>query len=245
MLGFTRLTGTLKKYWTLAVGGQSMKIALILVIAAMVGATGAYATTIDLGLFSVSPQGNFLYNSANDNCGASYAVAGCSMNPTFINLSAYMGDTITVTDVGGLCVYSGTNCTVYPASSSYLGAVWDTNNTLLMPADTYPFNTTTGRLPGAIPSGLPNINTSSLNAVDGRSTTIADDFFLPQANLVVIAPYLVVGTLDSAFADNSLGASPNFGVDITVNTPEPGSATLLLTGVAGLLALRRKFAKRA
>jgi hypothetical protein len=216
-----------------------MKKTLMLVIAAFVGAAGAHATTIDLGLFSVSPQGNFLYNSAGDNCSASYAVAGCNMNPTFINLSAYMGDTITITDVGGLCVYTGPNCTVYPASSSYLGAVWDNNNTLL---DASNIN----RLPGAIASGLPNINTPNLNSLgDGTNTTIANDFFVPQTNLVVIAPYLVVGTLDSAFADNSLGTSPNFGVDITVNTPEPGSAALLLTGVAGLFAFRRKFAKRA
>ena len=54
-----------------------MKTTLLFVIAALAGATGAHATVIDLGTFLVSPQGNFLYNSPNDNCSASWAVSGC------------------------------------------------------------------------------------------------------------------------------------------------------------------------
>jgi hypothetical protein len=117
-----------------------------------VGASGANATTIDLGFFAVSPQGTFLYQSASDSCGA-YAgvVAGCSNSPTFINLSQYVGDTITVTDVGGLCVFSGTSCQVYPASSSYLAGVFSNSNTLLAVNNVI-------RLPGEVSSGLPNIN---------------------------------------------------------------------------------------
>ena len=97
-----------------------------------------------------------------------------------------------------------------------------------------------------------NINNNpNLAADDGTNTTIPDDFYLPVTKLVVPAPYLVVGTLDSFYSDNSLGtpSSPNyqgfFGVDIQVTTPEPGTATLLLTGAACLLAFRRKFATRA
>src|SRR5580658_6398332 len=105
--------------------------AVILVTAALLGVTGAYATTIDLGFFAVSPQGNFLYNDPNDNCSASYAVGNCDMNPTFIDLGAYLGDTITITDVGSLCLYTASEenkstCTLYPASASYLGGVFDT-----------------------------------------------------------------------------------------------------------------------
>jgi hypothetical protein len=228
-----------------------MKIALILVIATLVGATGAYASTIDLGFFAVSPQGSFLYNSPTDNC-ASYAqaVAGCNNSPTFINLSAYVGDTITVTDVGGLCVYSGANCTVYPASASYLGGVFSTQGVSSLSG---PSNII--RLPDEVSSGLPNINNNpNLNSlIGGVNTTIPDDFYLPVTNLVVAADWLVVGTLDSFFSDNSLGTcNPNttecFGVDITVNvssTPEPGSAALLVTGIAGLWFFRRKFATKA
>jgi hypothetical protein len=226
--------------------------ALILVSAALLGATGAYATTIDLGFFAVSPQGNFLYNSPNDNCSASNAVAGCNMNPTFIDLGAYIGDTITITDVGSLCLYTASeedqpNCTLYPASASYLGGVFDTNTTLLAASNL-------NRLSGAVPSGLPNINNNpELNSFVGNvNTTIPFDFYLP-AVVVVAAQYLVVGTLDSAYSDNSLGTpgSPgyvgDFGVDVTVNvspTPEPGTAALLLTGVALLWAFRRKAARR-
>jgi len=225
--------------------------ALILVGAALLGVTGAYATTIDLGFFVVSPQGNFLYNSPNDNCSSSSPVPNCNMAPTFIDLSAYFGDTITITDVGSLCLYTASeenqsNCTLYPASASYLGGVFDTNTTLLAASNL-------NRLPGAVASGLPNINNPELNSFVGNvNTTIPFDFYLP-AVVVVAAQYLVAGTLDSAYSDNSLGTpgSPgyvgDFGVDITVNvspTPEPSTAALLLTGVALLWAFRRKAASR-
>jgi hypothetical protein len=218
--------------------------ALIPVIAAFLGATGAFATTIDLGFFEVSPQGNFLYNSPNDNCSASFAVVDCNTSPIFIDLGAYIGDTITVTDEGSLCVYTAAeqgqpDCTLYPASASYLGGVFDTNTTLLAASNL-------NRLPGAVPSGLPNITNSYYNSFFGNvNTSISYDFYLP-ATVVVAAQYLVVGTLDSFYSDNSLGApgSPgyvgDFGVDITVTTPEPGTAALLVIGTGGLWVVRRR-----
>src|SRR5208283_1717386 len=128
-------------------------------------------------------------------CSASYAVANCNMNPTFIDLGAYIGDTITITDVGSLCLFTASeedqpNCTLYPASASYLGGVFDTNTTLLAASNV-------NRLPGAVPSGLPNINNNpELNSFVGNvNTTIPFDFYLP-ALVVVAAQYLVVGTLD-------------------------------------------------
>jgi hypothetical protein len=222
-----------------------MKTALILIVAGLVGASAANATTINLGFFAVSPQGNFLYNSAGDNCSASYAVAGCNMNPTVINLSPYVGDTITITDVGGLCVYSGVNCQVYPASAAYLGGIFSASGNVLAASNL-------NRVPDSVNAALPDIfNNSNLNSSVGNvNTTIPNDFYLPTS-VVVVAPYLIVGTLDSAFADNSLGtlSSPgyvgDFGVDISVTTPEPSTAALLLTGVGGLWFSRRKFAKRA
>jgi hypothetical protein len=175
------------------------------------------------------------------------AVAGCNNNPTFIDLGQYIGDTITITDVGSLCSFSASeqnqsNCTLYPASAAYLGGVFDTNQILLGPSNII-------RLPGEVPSGLPNINTTNLNTLDGNvNTTIPDDFYLP-ATVVVAAQYLVVGTLDSAYADNSGTTPPTFGVDITVDegdpvtvsdVPEPGTAALLLTGAALLWASRNR-----
>jgi hypothetical protein len=231
-----------------------MKAVLILMIGIVVGATGASAESINLGFFSVSPQGNFLYNSANDNCSSPLAGANCNMSPTFVDLGAYIGDTITVTDVGGLCAFSGPNCTVYAASPSYLGGVFSTSNTLLDASNV-------NRLPGAVPSGLPNINNDpNLNSWVGQvNTTIPYDFYLP-ATAVIAAQYLVIGTLDSGFSDNSLGGpgSPGyagyFGVDLAVNTnpptppsptPEPGTAALLLAGGALLGGVRRQAVKRA
>jgi hypothetical protein len=214
------------------------KRALILVFVAFVGAANTYATTIDLGTFLVSPQGTFLFQLPTDACAAPEAVAGCNNNPTFINLSQYVGDTITIADVGSLCIYLASaenkpNCTLYPASASYLGGVFDTNTILLDPSNV-------NRLPGAVPSGLPNINTPNLDTFAiSINTTIPNDFYLP-ATVVVPAPYLVVGTLDSAYADNSGTNPPTFGVDITVDlgngtgsgVPEPSTAALLLTGTA-------------
>jgi hypothetical protein len=220
---------------------QKATKSLIVFAAALAGASGANATTIDLGTFLVSPQGTFLFQLPTDTCASPLSIAGCNNNPTFINLGQYIGDTITITDVGSLCVYlpSGQSpCTQYPASSSYLGGVFDTNTILLGPSNL-------NRLPGAVSSGLPNVSTTDLDTYNGNiNTTIADDFYLP-ATVVVAAQYLVVGTLDSAYADNSGTTPPTFGVHITVddaNVPEPAAAALLITGLA-LLWLCRVYQK--
>src|SRR5271154_5092432 len=169
-----------------------LKKCLNLVIAAVATAACAQATTIDLGTFLVSPQGTFLFQLATDTCASPISVAGCDNNPTFIDLGQYIGDTITITDVGSLCVFLPPGgCTEYPASASYLGGVFDTNTILLPPSNI-------NRLPGAVSSGLPNIQSNFLNTFTGNiDTTIPNDFFLP-ATVIVPARYLVVGTLDSA-----------------------------------------------
>lgn len=220
---------------------------VIAAFAALVAANNALATPIDLGTFLVSPQGTFLYQEPGDSCAAPGVAAGCNNNPTFIDLGQYIGDTITITDVGSLCVYAASgggqsNCTLYPASASYLGGVFDTNEVLLGPSNII-------RLPGEVSSGLPNINSTYYDTYYGNiNTTIPDDFYLP-ATMVVAAQYLVVGTLDSYYADNSGTTPPTFGVDITVDVddpvtasdvPEPGSGSLLFAGAALLWVSRRK-----
>lgn len=223
---------------------------VITAFAAVMASNTALATSIDLGTFLVSPQGTFLYQEPGDSCAAPGAAAGCNNNPAFIDLGQYIGDTITITDVGSLCVYSASeagqsNCTMYPASASYLGGVFDTNEVLLSSSNIV-------RLPGEVSSGLPNISSTYYDTYYGNiNTAIPDDFYLP-ATVVVAAQYLVVGTLDSYYADNSGTTPPTFGVDITVDTgpatvsdvPEPGTGSLLFAGAALLWVSRRKAVAR-
>ncbi len=204
---------------------------------------GGLASATSLGFFAVSPQGGFLLQAPNDVC-SEYNIAGCNMTPTFINLTALgvtAGETLTITDVGGLCVYAGTDCQVFPASPSNLGAVFSSTNTFLDPSNL-------NRLPDQIAPGAgatlvgvnPNLNTKSGNLV----TTIPDDFYI-SATVVVPqnATYLVVGVLDSAYADNS---SNLLGVNLSVPdttsgaVPEPGTYALMLGGLGALWMLRRK-----
>ena len=88
-------------------------------------------------------------------------------------------------------------------------------------------------------------------------TTIPDDFFIPLgpgASIVVPvgAEYLVVGVLDSFYADNT-DPGNSLGVDLKVDptydfgdsgVPEPSTVLLLLSGLAGLYAFRRIQSRR-
>ena len=211
----------------------------------------AHASMIQVDHVQVSPQGTFLYQSPNDVCGEIAISGPCNMNPVFVNLASIgvvPGDTITVTDFGGLCVFATTPCTIYPASASYLGGVFTTNDILLPPNNL-------NRLPGAIQTSASNINHNPyLNTyATGVDTTILQDFYLPITIVVpATAQDLVVGTLDSAYADNSGGGlPPNFGVDIFIDTssppppsvPESSTANLLWVGF-GLICLARFWDRR-
>ncbi len=230
-----------------------MKRILIAVFTALISVGAASADPISLGTFAVSPEGTFSMQDPNDTCSQSFAAPGCNMAPTFISLSSlgiWAGDTIGITDVGELCIYRGAGCLMYAASATYLGAVFDSNDVLLGPSNL-------NRLPGAIASGLPNISSVYLNEYyTGASTTIPQDFYVPTT--VVIPPgaqYLVVSVLDSFYADNS--GNGTLGVSLTLihdppppgsdppgpsdppSVPEPGTSWLAMTGVGGLLGLRR------
>ena len=230
-----------------------MKRILIALFITLIGAVAACADPISLGSFAVSPEGTFLMQDPNDTCSQSFAAAGCNMTPTFISLSAlgiWAGDTIAIADLGELCVYRGAGCLMYAASATYLGAVFDSNNVLLGPGNL-------NRLPGAIASGLPNIESTALNEYyTGLSTTISQDFYVPATVVIPAgAQYIVVGVLDSFFADNS--GNGTLGVNLTLVAdppppvsdppdppadppaiPEPGTSMLVLTGVAGLCGFR-------
>ena len=81
---------------------------------------------------------------------------------------------------------------------------------------------------------------------DSQSTTIAQDFQVldsPYGGTTVVVPnsanFLIIGVLDSFYADNTGNLSVELTLDPSSGVPEPGSYAMVLAGVAGLVALRR------
>ncbi len=162
----------------------------------------------------------------------------CSRLPT-------SGDSIQITGIGGLCFYNNPGCTTFPPD---LGGVFS-----------YPVRVLLGpfavqdRLPGAIaPWARVNFigtNPNLFTLVDNLDTTIPQDFYIP---VTVVVPqnanYLVVGVLDSAYADNStngLAVSVNDigAVSAESSVPEPNTYALMLGGMGALVLLRRRTPK--
>jgi hypothetical protein len=213
----------------------------MILFAAMVVA-GGMASASSLGFFTVSPQGNFLLQSSVDLC-STYNIPGCNMNPTFINLAnlgVTAGESLTITDVGGLCVYSGAGCQVFPASQYNMGAIFSSTNTVL---DSSHQNRVPNQIaPGAgatLVGNNPNLYTKTGNL----NTTIPDDFYI---STTVVVPqgaiYLIVGVLDSAYDDNS---STLLGVNLSIpddppGVPEPATYAMMLGGLGAVWMLRRK-----
>jgi hypothetical protein len=206
------------------------------------GSVVAHANPISLGTFSVNPQATFLLQTSNDNCSFPAAAPGCtpsSFDPTFINLSGMgvqVGDVLDITALGSFCFYPQPNCTPEPA---YLGGVFDQNNVLL--GSSY-----LNRLPGAVSSNLPNITDPGTETYYGSlSTFIPQDFYISPLGTLVSVPvggaYLVIGVLDSFYADNTGSIS----VSVTdlgqqSGVPEPASYGLVWTGIAALAMFRKK-----
>jgi hypothetical protein len=206
----------------------------------------AFGTPILLGTFGVSPNGTFLEQSSNDNCSFGTAVAGCTaavFNPTFIDLTtlgAHAGDLLEIIPQGTICFLPGSGCTQYAAS---FGGVFDTSTTLLGPANL-------NRLPGAVSSGLPAIaDTGTWTWFGSVNTSIPQDFQIATGGLFVTMPdarYLVVGSLDSFYADNTGNGLAVQVLDIgspgpaVVGAPEPAAYAMMFAGLAGLAGLRKK-----
>jgi hypothetical protein len=234
---------------------------LIASVAGLFG-IGAFGTSVSLGTFAVSAAGTFLEQSSNDNCSFGTAFSGCtaaSFNPTFVDLATMgvnPGDTLEIIPMGTMCFLPGSPCGQGPAN---LGGVFDSNNTLLS-------SNVLNRLPGAIQTSLPNITSPLYDSYYGSiNTAIPQDFSItdayysnPFCNLqnncpvspiyfsVVVpvgAVYLVLGSLDSFYADNTGNISVqliDLGSSQPPTVPEPTEYVMVLTGLGAVAMLRRK-----
>ena len=235
----------------------------------------AFATTIGLGTFAVNPQASFLYEAAQDvNC-ASGAVTGpggqvpCDavtngtgpVSALFLNL-ATLGvsatETIQIVASGGEC-YSGPCGSPGPI---YLGGVFDSNNTELTSSSLTPCSPQPSCAPGVdrltgivAVSGLPAqplvTNNVYLNSYFGNvNTTMPNDFYIPTgAGITLVVPagatYLVLGILDSYYADDSGNPMVTINEVAPPNNqnpsgvPEPATVGLFGIGVGAMFAFRR------
>jgi hypothetical protein len=183
-----------------------------------------------------------------------------------VTLGVTAGETIQIIAQGGEC-FIDTVPGCPPESGPYLGGVFDSNSTEL--ASNISANCTVGgagvdRLTGTVPvPGLgaqplvtnnPDLDPYFCGPQNPSSpayvnTTIANDFYIPTAaGITLVVPagasYLVIGVLDSYYADDD---DPSGALGVMINeieatpppVPEPATLGSFGMGIAGLLALRR------
>ncbi|MFZ3342098.1 MAG: PEP-CTERM sorting domain-containing protein [Terriglobales bacterium] len=225
------------------------RVLIFCAVTVALASVGLANTVVTLGTYDVSANSSFFELSTNDSCSSPMAVKGCEASyylPTIIAVTP--GETLQLIESGSACYIGGTTagCVNEP-----LGAVFDTSNTDLLSS------TTQNRLPNQVASGLPNIQDTSFNAYYGNiNTQIKDDFYvcgtvsMPDCTSLtgttVVVPagakYLYVAALDSFYADNSgdLTITVNEILSDPPSVPEPATATLMLVGLAGMVAYQRR-----
>lgn len=213
------------------------------------------AASITLGTFAINPQSTFLYESNNDvNAGALFINLTCPPGVTTNCVDAPAGTTLQIIGLGGMC-FGQAACPPELFGES-LGGVFDANNILNASSGLGAGNV--NRLTGTVNAGASTNLVSHnpfLNTYYGNvDTTIPNDFFIPTgAGITIVVPtganFLVLGVLDSFFADNT---DPTHDLAVQINSvaaptppgvPEPATIGLMLTGIALLAARRLRLAR--
>ena len=220
------------------------RVFILAVVAALtvVCASGAVVT---LGTFAVNPQSTFLFESSNDSNVSPLIISlTCPVGVTTNCVNASAGSVLQLIGIGSMC-FGGGFC-----GPAQLGGVFDTNNVSISPLGLGAGNV--NRLPGSIGIGLIDAllnHNQFLNTYFGNvDTTIPNDFFIPTGTgRTVIVPtgasFLVIGVLDSFFADNTANGNNPLQIQInqiTAPVPEPATFGLIALGITGLLAFRRR-----
>jgi hypothetical protein len=215
--------------------GAGFAAAILLALAPAVHASLYYSVTLNVGSLQSNPDGPFSLDLQ--------LISGSQgvTNSVYVNSFSYTNTSL-----------SGTAQTIGLASGSAASGISLTTNSGTGFSDFYQ--------PLSISSGTASISfivAQSLNSEVGTGAPTPDQFevFLDDGNTTdgyvpTTAPggvdALAISTISDTETVSQIGSysstSPDAGVTTAVAVPEPGSAGLLLLGVAGLVARRKRSA---